>query len=104
MAQIIQETDTYRLYSDGTEEVFFSEAEWGAMLSDPVYFGYSCRAGHRIREDDPFVMAEGCPKCFAGNEYGEVIPPDFPLVRCGHCGDHHVGVGAVRRCSIEGRR
>jgi hypothetical protein len=99
--QTVIETPTYRLLSDGTEEVFFSDDEWGFMMQDPVYFGYACRNGHRIREDDPFTAAFGCPTCYAdGESDSEPTPPHFPTIRCGHCGDRHVGVGAVRRCGL----
>lgn len=97
-------------YDDGTEEVRFSDAEWGEMMRDPVYFGYSCPQGHRLREDDSFVLAEGCPTCFAFHESLDGLSedeldqifspaPHFPIIRCGHCKSTHVGVGAVRRCS-----
>lgn len=102
--RIVYADDKVIEYDTGDEEVFFSDAEWAAMMKDPVYFGYSCRAGHRIREDDPFVIAEGCPKCFAAAEMGEAPPPpSFPMIRCGHCKGRHVGTGAVRRCSQETR-
>jgi hypothetical protein len=101
-AAIYYEDEYVTEYVDGTETVRFSDDEWAAMMRDPVYFGYSCRAGHRIREDGPFVIAEGCPKCFAANEAGvEPPPPSFPLIRCGHCSGRHVGVGAVYRCGRE---
>jgi hypothetical protein len=101
------------------EGVSFTDAEWREMLQDPCRFGYSCQSGHALREDDPFVIAEGCPTCFGLSEtycdwaeedreptkaeirerdrYLESLR-DFPLIRCGKCKSNHVGVGAVRRC------
>jgi hypothetical protein len=107
------------------EHVSFSDAEWRAMQDDPVYFGYACSAGHAIREDDPAVIANGCPVCFELGEYEyamycEFGEPDdkaqreweryaaslrnFPLIACGNCKDQHVGKGAVRRCYAESGR
>lgn len=98
--QVVYHDEFITEYDDGTEEVRFSDDEYKAMMQDPVYFGYACLNGHRIREDDPFVMAEGCPYCFGASEAGEPPPPShFPMIRCGHCKGRHVGVGAVRRCS-----
>jgi hypothetical protein len=51
-----------REFDDGTEEVFFSEAEWDRMLSDPA-FGYVCRAGHRMTDADH--RFGGCLTCEA---------------------------------------
>lgn len=100
---IVYQDERVTEFKDGTEEVRFADDELRFMAQDPVYFGYACRAGHSIREDDPFVIAEGCPKCFANAETGDqVYGPEFPLIRCGHCGGRHVGVGAVRRCSDGG--
>ena len=102
--KIVYEDRYVTEYDDGTEEVRFSDAEARAMAQDPVYFGYSCRAGHPVREDDPFFIAEGCPTCFNDAEVGgPPTPPSFPMIRCGHCTDRHVGVGAVRRCAMEAR-
>ena len=61
-----------REYSDGTEECFFSEAEWDVMLSDPA-FGYVCTNGHRLTDSDRrFIEVEGiCPTC-----YGDAMAAD----------------------------
>lgn len=113
---------TYREDHDGVH-ISFTEREWAAMMSDPVYFGYACRAGHAIREDDLFFIHEGCPKCFQIGERGDDLYAaceaegrepspaeikafnrwadtlrDFPVIACGNCKETHVGVGAVRRC------
>lgn len=67
--EIVYEDAGYRAYKDGTEEAFFTDEEWKAMLTDPAY-GYVCQAGkHRIdggtRNWSP---AEGCMGCFNENE------------------------------------
>jgi hypothetical protein len=94
------------------EAVTFNEAEWAFMMSDPCYFGYSCPAGHALREDDPIVIHDGCQTCASINdqlESWEGCPDreverwlrslrDFPLITCGKCKGQHVGTGAVRRC------
>jgi hypothetical protein len=105
------------MYGYDTEEpVTFSDEEWAAMMADPVYFGYSCRVGHAIRDDQ--VMPEGCPTCFGINEAmgdlyeGDPSPEEmaafdawadslraFPLILCPHCNYEHVGTGAVERCA-----
>jgi len=101
-------------YSQG---ITFSKEEWDAMMDDPVYYGYSCRMGHALREDDPAVIANGCMTCFGLSESydwaseEEETPEmrraeerylkslqDFPVIRCGKCKGTHVGVGGVRRC------
>lgn len=46
MTQIIFEDDRVTEYSDGTEEVRFTEAEYAAMAADPVRFGYARPCGH----------------------------------------------------------
>ena len=56
-------------YSDGTEEVRFTDEEWAIMLADPKY-GYVCRAGkHRIDGGTRnWDAAEGCIPCFNARE------------------------------------
>lgn len=107
----IYEDDFVTEYDNGTEEVRFSDDEWAFMLKDPVYFGLAGRCGHRITESNRrYFEAEGCPTCIGftesldydmtEEEMDAIQPPapHFPLVRCGYCGDRHVGTGAVRRC------
>lgn len=102
---------------DPRDSVTFTDREWREMMADPVYFGYSCPDGHALREDDPAVIANGCMTCFglaeSMSDWGDSDPTpedlramerradrlrDFPLVFCGCCKSHHVGVGAVKRC------
>ncbi|MGW8178001.1 MAG: hypothetical protein ACWGQW_04305 [bacterium] len=49
-----------REFDDGTEEVFFSEAQWERMMSDPA-FGYVCRVGHPMSDADH--RFGGCLTC-----------------------------------------
>lgn len=108
------------------ETVTFSKQEWDEMMSDPVFWGFSCRNGHAIREDDPAVIANGCPTCFELGEMqadiysyeGDEPDPatlrafdryarklrDFPVVKCGNCRQDHVGKGAVKRCYADSGR
>ena len=53
-------------FSDGSERVFFSEAEWNVMLNDPA-FGYVLRCGHSAH----YAWDGGCSKCFAEAERQE---------------------------------
>lgn len=47
--QVVYHDEFITEYDDGTEEVRFSDDEYKAMMQDPVYFGYACLNGHRIR-------------------------------------------------------
>lgn len=113
------------LHPEDIEPVTFTDAEWRRMMSDPVYYGYACRSGHRAREDDLYVIAVGCPTCEmlseAYEELGDALGgiPDaaaerrfdrwaktfevWPVIRCGNCRGTHVGVGGVRRCYDGGK-
>lgn len=58
-----------REFDDGTEEAFFSEAEWDVMLNDPA-FGYVCQAGHRMTEaDHRFGSCLTCEHSDCGDDY-----------------------------------
>lgn len=114
------------LHPEDIEPVTFTDAEWRRMMSDPVYYGYACRSGHLAREDDLYVIANGCPTCERiGEAYAdlyeyatdntpthkEVKALDrwakslevWPVIRCGNCKGSHVGVGGVRRCYDGGK-
>lgn len=60
-ARIIHESKFVTEYSDGTEEVRFSEAEWAIMQQDPA-FGYVGRCGHSALA---FLSDGSCPVCEA---------------------------------------
>ncbi len=51
MAHIVYEDPLVTEYSDGTEEVRFTEEEYAAMAADPVRFGYAFPCGHRRPEN-----------------------------------------------------
>lgn len=65
---VVFESDTYRQYGDGREEVFFTAEEWEVMVKDPA-FGYVRRCGHRttFQERQRGIFGD-CLECeFAGD-------------------------------------
>ena len=67
MAHIVYEDELITEYSDGREEVRFTDEEWAVMMADPVAWGYACERGHRI--DLPGAIGgEGCVACFNESE------------------------------------
>jgi hypothetical protein len=64
-ARVVHESEFVTEYSDGTEEVRFSEAEWEQMLTDPK-FGYVGTCGHSTAG---FLSDGSCPICEAAMYY-----------------------------------
>lgn len=66
MSHVTYEDAMVTEYSDGREEVRFTDAEWAQMMSDPA-FGYVRSCGHRYALDT-YGQPSGsdCMACEAG--------------------------------------
>jgi hypothetical protein len=62
LSYITYEDDLVTEYSDGREEVRFTEAEWAAMRSDPA-FGYVRRCGHPTSIVNGVLIDSDCLVC-----------------------------------------
>jgi hypothetical protein len=64
LSYITYEDDLVTEYSDGREEVRFTEAEWAAMRADPVRFGLARPCGHPLSYDaDGQPISSDCLVC-----------------------------------------
>jgi hypothetical protein len=69
MTYAYYEDDLVTEYSDGTEEVRFTNEELEAMAADPVRFGLVRRCGHAFSFAYGSPVDSDCMICEAGAEY-----------------------------------